>query len=207
MSITLAIIAITCLISYPALSNRGMLEQLKHSPYMESTQKEYYRFITSGFVHGSLPHLILNMYVLYIFGETVENYFVQVFGDSMGRINYLLLYLLAIIIGDLPTYVKHQNNPNFASVGASGAVSAILFVFILFNPWSMLLLFFVIPCPAILAAILYVGYSTWASKNQNDMIDHDAHLYGAIFGFVFAIALKPDLFNYFLQRLVEDAPF
>lgn len=184
-----------------------MLEQLKHSPYMESTQKEYYRFITSGFVHGSLPHLFINMYVLYMFGEAVETYFVQVFGESMGRINYLLLYLLAIIVGDLPTYVKHQNNPSFASVGASGAVSGILFVFILFNPWSKLLLFFIIPCPAILAAILYVGYSTWASKNQNDMIDHDAHLYGAIFGFLFAIALKPDLFNYFLQRLMEDAPF
>jgi len=207
MSITLAIIIVTCLISYPALNNRGMLEQLKHSPYMESTQKEYYRFITSGFVHGSLPHLFINMYVLYIFGEAVETYFVQVFEGAMGRINYLLLYLLAILIGDLPTYIKHKDNPSFASVGASGAVSAILFVFILFNPWSQLLLFFIIPCPAILAAILYVGYSTWASKNQNDMIDHDAHLYGAIFGFLFAIALKPDLFNYFLQKLVEDAPF
>ncbi|MEL6718444.1 MAG: rhomboid family intramembrane serine protease [Bacteroidota bacterium] len=209
MSITLAIIAITCLISYPALSNRGMLEQLKHSPYMESTQKEYYRFITSGFVHGSFIHLFINMFVLYMFGSAVENFFIQeqMFGETMGRINFLLLYLLAIVVGDLPTYAKHKNNPHFGSVGASGAVSALLFTTILFEPWGKIYLYLLIEIPSIVFAILYVGYSTWASKNQNDMIDHDAHLYGAIFGFLFAIALKPDLFNYFLTRLMEDAPF
>lgn len=207
MSITLIIIILTCLVSYQALNNQSMFQQLKHSPYLEARDNEFYRFVTSGFVHGSFPHLFINMYVLYIFGESVENYFVQVFGEGMGRINYLLLYLLAIVVGDLPTYTKHKENPAFASVGASGAVSAILFVFILFNPWSTLLLFFIIPCPAILAAILYVIYSTWASKNQNDMIDHDAHLYGAIFGFLFAIALKPSLFETFMERLMNGFPF
>ncbi|MEM9887497.1 MAG: rhomboid family intramembrane serine protease [Bacteroidota bacterium] len=207
MSITLVIIILTCLVSYQALNNQAMFQKLKHSPYLEARDKEYYRFITSGFVHGSYMHLGINMYVFYIFGEAVEYYFVGTFGEGMGRINFLLLYLLAIVVGDLPTYAKHKDNPGFASVGASGATSAILFVFILFNPWSTLLLFFVIPCPAILAAILYVVYSTWASKNQNDMIDHDAHLYGAIFGFLFAIALEPSLFGIFMERLVNGFPF
>ena len=207
MSITLVIIILTALVSYQALNHPAMFDQLKHSPYMEARDNEFYRFITSGFVHGSLMHLGINMYVFYIFGGYVEEAFVQLFGQGLGRINYVLLYLLAIVVGDLPTYFKHKNNPSFASVGASGATSAILFVFILFNPWSELLLFFIIPCPAIVAAVLYVVYSTWASKNQNDLIDHDAHLYGAIFGFVFAIALEPRLFGQFMTRLVEGAPF
>ncbi|MEM1325271.1 MAG: rhomboid family intramembrane serine protease [Bacteroidota bacterium] len=207
MSITLVIIILTALVSYRALNDRSLFEQLKHSPYAEARSNQFYRFISSGFVHGSLMHLGINMYVLYIFGTYVEGAFVQLFGEGLGRINYVLLYLLAIAVGDIPTYLKHRDNSSFASVGASGAVSAILFVFILFNPWAELLLFFIIPCPAIVAAVLYVVYSTWASKNQNDLIDHDAHLYGAIFGFVFAIALKPALFGQFMTRLTEGFPF
>ncbi len=207
MSITLIIIIVTCLISYQALNNRSVFHKLQHAPYQEAHRKEYYRFLTSGFVHGSWIHLGINMFVLYQFGEFIENMFVIIFGEMMGRLNYLLLYLLAIIFADIPTFIKHKDNHLFASVGASGAVSGIIFVYVIFQPWSMLLLFFIIPIPAIIAAILFLVYSSWASKKRQDFIDHEAHFYGAIFGFLFTIALKPGLFSLFLDRLINGMPF
>ncbi len=207
MSITLVIIIVTALISYQALNNPSMQAQLYHSPHREAHHGEYYRFITSGFVHGSLPHLLINMFVFYQFGQIVEAYFVNIFGEMLGRLNFVLLYVLTIAFGDFPTFIKHKDNPNFASVGASGAVSGVLFAFILFDPWAMLGLFFVIPCPAIIAAVLYLVYSSWASRNQAGRIDHDAHFYGAIFGMLFTIVLKPSIFSVFLQRLTDGFPF
>ncbi|NJL76275.1 MAG: rhomboid family intramembrane serine protease [Saprospiraceae bacterium] len=207
MSITLVLIIINIIISWSALNNQELFLKLQHSPYLEYNNREFYRFISSGFVHGSIAHLAINMFVFYQFGNYVEGAFVQIFGEGMGRINFLLLYLLAIIFGDLSTYFKHKDSPYFASVGASGAVSAILFVFVLFEPWQTLLIFFIIPCPAIAAAILYLIYSSWASKNQNDQIDHDAHFYGAVFGVAFTLLLRPSLFSLFTSRLAEGFPF
>lgn len=147
------------------------------------------------------------MYVLFIFGEVIENYFLAIFGEMMGRLNFILLYLLTIIFANIPTFMIHKNNPHFSSVGASGAVSGLIFVFILFLPWEMLLLFFVIPCPAIVAGVLYLVYSSWAAKKGTDRIDHVAHFGGAVFGFLFTIMLKPELFNRFLDALLNNAPF
>jgi membrane associated rhomboid family serine protease len=207
MSLTILIIIVTAIVSWQALNNPHLLERLKHYPYAVHRNREFYRFISSGFVHGSIPHLAINMFVLYQFGEVVENAFIQVFGEGLGRINFFFLYILAIVFGDLPTYFKHKNNAYFASVGASGAVSAIIFASVLFYPWANLLLFFIIPCPAILAAFLYLIYSSWASKNQNDNIDHDAHFYGAIFGILFTILLRPAIFQYFTNQLIDGFPF
>jgi len=207
MSLTLIIIIITGLISYQAFNNPGLMYKLQHSPYQEAHNKEWYRFISSGFVHVDWTHLLINMFVFYSFGEAVESYFVQIFGDIMGRVNFLLLYLLTIIFGDIPTFVKHKDNQSFASVGASGAVSGILFAFVIFQPWATLLLFFVIPCPAIVAAVLYLVYSSWASRNQSSRIDHDAHFYGAVFGFIFTIVLQPRLFSMFWDNLINGFPF
>lgn len=206
MSITLIIVIVTCLVSYRAFNDRGLSMKLRHSPYTESRTGEYWRMLTSGFVHGSWTHLGVNMFVFYFFGEVVERYFLSIFGDTMGRINFLLLYLLAIIAADLPTFLKHKNNPNFASVGASGAVSAILFAFILFGPWETLYLYFIIPMPAIVAGIGYLVYSSWAGKNRRDYVDHSAHFWGAVFGFVFTIALNPPFFNAFLGKLIGGFP-
>lgn len=206
-SITLILILISGFASYQAFNNRSLFTRLMHSPYLEHKDKEYYRFISSGFIHGNWMHLLINMFVLYQFGEYVEGRFVSLFGDLMGRINYLLLYFLTIIFANISTFLKHRENPSFASVGASGAISGIVFVYVIFQPWSWLLLFFIIPIPAIVAAVLYLFYSSWASKNSQDFIDHDAHLYGAVFGFWFAIFLKPGLFSLFLDRLVHGLPF
>ena len=146
MSLTLILIIVTVLISWPAFSNQEMFVKLMHYPYGELRSKEYYRFLTSVFLHGSTMHLFINMFVLYQFGTGVEGYFVIQFGEGLGRTYYLLLYLLSGIFGDIPTYFKHKNNQMFSSVGASGAVSGIMLAFVIFNPWSMLLLFSSSPC-------------------------------------------------------------
>lgn len=207
MSITLILIIVTCLISYQALNNPGLFQRLKHTPYLVHRDREYYRFLSSGFVHADWMHLIINMYVLYSFGEFVEHKFVFYFGPLMGRLNFLLLYLLTLTVSDIPSYLKHKDNPHFSSVGASGAISGILFVFVLFQPWSILLLFFIIPIPAIFAAVLYLVYSSWASRRGKDFINHDAHFYGAVFGLLIALGMKPSLFEVFWDRLLHDLPF
>ncbi len=203
MSVTLAIVMLTVLVSWAAFENRSLFEKLTHHPYVEHRNKEYYRFLTSALVHGSWGHLLINMFVFYQFGEPVEQYFMALFGAGKGRLFFLLLYVATTIFADLPTFVKYKNAPHFRSVGASGAVSGILFAFVIFQPWAMLLLFFVIPMPAILAAVGYLVYSSWAGKNKRDMIDHSAHFYGAVFGFLFTIALKPELFAYFVRELIQ----
>lgn len=207
MSITLILIIITGLVSYQCFENRTLFEKLKHYPYNEQRTKEWHRMLTSGFVHGSWMHLGINMYVFYIFGEAVERQFAVLFGEMLGRVYFLLLYLLTIVAADIPTYLKHKDNAYFASVGASGAVSGILFVFILFYPWAQLLLFFIIPCPAIIAGVLYLVYSSWAAKNTQDGIDHDAHFYGAVFGLLGAIALDSDILRIFLDQFQAGLPF
>ena len=203
MSITLAIVILTVLVSWAAFENRSLFEKLTHHPYVEYRNKEYYRFLTSALVHGSWGHLLINMFVFYQFGELVEQYFMLAFDAGKGRLFYLLLYVATTVFADIPTFVKYKNAPHFRSVGASGAVSGILFAFVIFQPWAMLFLFFVIPMPAILAAVAYLVYSSWAGKNKRDMIDHSAHFYGAVFGFLFTIALKPELFGYFVQELMQ----
>lgn len=141
-----------------------MFDQLKHYPIAESRNGQYYRWLTSGFVHGDFMHLFINMFVLHEFGRSVENYLVHHFDKTGGSILYLATYLLIIIMGDVPTYYKHKDNAYFASVGASGGVSGIIFIFILLNPWNMLGLYMIIPVPAIIFGVLYLWYSTWASK-------------------------------------------
>lgn len=203
MSLTLIIIIVTSLISYQAFSNQGMSRKLHHSPFIESREKQYFRLLTSGFLHGGWGHLLVNMFVLYFFGEKVEQIFSIEFGLTMGRLNYVLLYIFSIIGANLATYFKHRNNPSFASLGASGAVSAVVFASILFAPWDCLYLYGIVPIQGIIGGILYLGWSTWASKNRRDHVDHDAHLWGAIFGFVFTIILNPEFFSSFLAQLTH----
>ncbi|MEM1322189.1 MAG: rhomboid family intramembrane serine protease [Bacteroidota bacterium] len=207
MPIYLFLLVITCLVSYQAFNNPTLLNKLKHSPYLELRNKEYYRFITSGFVHGGWLHLGINMFVLWEFGKMIEMMYVAHFGEIMGRINFVLLYLLTIIFADIPTFLKHKNNPHYASVGASGAISGIVFVYILFFPWQKIYLYGIVGIHSIFAGLAYLAYSSWASKNSRDNIDHEAHFYGAVFGFLFTIVLKPSLLQDFLSNLVNNFPF
>ena len=201
MSITILIIILTCLVSYQGFNQAGLFDQFKHHPYAEQQDKEYIRLLTAGFLHGSWTHLLINMFVFYQFGEYVENYLVMSMGGLFGRLVYLLIYLTVIPLANIPTMIKHRDHPGFASIGASGAVSGILFMFIVLNPWAMLGIFFVIPCPAIVAGVLYLIYSSWASKNSRDHIDHDAHFFGAIIGMGLLLMVQPHLFTHFINSL------
>lgn len=208
MSVTLLLVGLTCLISYNAFQNRQMFNQLKHFPYVEARQKEYFRFISSGFIHANWGHLLVNMFVLWNFGEIVERYFTLFYGNVMGPVVYILVYIFTILVASIPSYLKHKENPYYSAIGASGAVSGIVFIFILFHPWEKLtfLFFPFIGFPAILLGVAYLVYSSWASRNSNDNIGHDAHLYGGLCGFIIMILLKPELVEVFFTQIMAGLP-
>ncbi|MBK9012731.1 MAG: rhomboid family intramembrane serine protease [Saprospiraceae bacterium] len=206
ITVTLVIIVITAIVSWLALSNRDLFLKFMHYPYEEHRDKEFYRWVTSVFLHGSWMHLAINMFVLWSFGTFIESVFVELFGATMGRINFAALYLLSGVFADIPTYIKHKNNQSFSSVGASGATSGIMFAFALLLPWEKIYLFGVLPIPAIVAAVLYLVYSSYSSRQEaGSRIDHEAHFWGAVFGFAFTVALKPSLFTSFLSQVVGGA--
>ncbi len=203
MTVTLLICIVTGIISYQAFNNRTIIERLKHYPVAEYRNKEYYRFLSSGFVHGSWIHLLINLFVLYQFGTVVEGEFSEVYGNALGRIIFTVTYLLTIIVADLPTYFRHKNNPSYSAIGASGGVSGIVFSFILFHPWQQLSLYGIIPFKAIIGGLAYLVYSSWASKTRNDGIDHSAHFYGAVFGMVFTVIAYPEVIQIFLSEMSQ----
>lgn len=203
MSITLLIILITCGISYLALKNAALMNKLWLWPVRMTNGKELHRLITSGFVHADYMHLGFNMLTLYFFGEALESYFTVSFGVPTGIILFLALYLLGIIVSDLPSWIKKREDPNYRSLGASGGVSSILFAYIYLAPWSKIYLFFAIGIPSILFALFYVGYSIYMGKSNKGRINHDAHLWGGIFGFVYMILIDPSHGGIFIDALMQ----
>ena len=194
---TITLILITVVISMVALSNQKVMDRLIFwTPAMQRGQ--YDRFITHGFVHADGPHLLFNMITLFFFGNIIESFYRQFFYD-MG---FVLFYLGGLVFAILPSYFKHRNDARWASLGASGAVSAVLYAYILFKPWDLIFVFF-IPVPAIIFAILYVGYSIWSGKRGNNNINHSAHLWGAAYGVVMTIILEPAVLPHFLTQLTK----
>jgi membrane associated rhomboid family serine protease len=206
VSVTLLIILFTALVSYQGFNNYHLIDRWKHSPYRESSQKEWYRLLTSGFVHADWVHLLVNMFVLWSFGRLIENYIIGWYNPSTGRLIFLLLYLANIILANIPTVFRQANNPGFASIGASGAVSGLLFMYILINPWATFGLMFVIPAPAVLVGIGYLIYSSWAANRGHGRIDHSAHFAGALAGMAMFILIHREVLNNFFSRLVSDFP-
>lgn len=199
ISVTVIIIVITCLISITAFYNPDELNKMILWPAMMKERRQYYRFITSGFIHADWMHLGFNMITLFFFGRVVEVAFRQLFAPGI----FILFYLLSMVVADIQTYVRYRNNYSYRALGASGAVSAVLFASILFNPWAKLYLFLIpIGIPAFLFGILYLGYCMYMSKKGNDGINHTAHLWGAVFGIVFTIVLKPEIVPYFISQLL-----
>lgn len=200
MLMTWFIIAVTVLISYLAFRNHDLSEKLQFNAAKIFHEKEYYRLVSHAFIHANWSHLGVNMLVLFFFGRNIEAYFNFYFGNK-GTAYYLLLYFGGILASNIWSLIKHKNNYLYNAVGASGAVSAVLFATIFFDPWEPLYLFAVLPIPGILFAAGYLFYSYVMSKRQSDNVAHDAHFLGAVFGFVFPILLKPDLFDRFIDHL------
>jgi membrane associated rhomboid family serine protease len=206
ISVTLLIIIFSTLVSAQGFSKYVIIDRLKHYPVREASAGEYYRMLTSGFVHADWTHLLINMFVLYSFGSYIESYIVSEFGNVQGRILYLLLYLLNVVFANIPTAIRHRHNPGFSSIGASGAVSGIIFIFILLQPWSILYLFFIIPVPAIIAGVGYLFYSSWAANQGHGRLDHAAHFAGAVAGMIMIILLKREILSHFFFKLIHDFP-
>lgn len=198
--ITYIIIGITAVVSFLAFQNVSLMEKLQFNAAQVIHRKQYYRLISHAFVHVSWTHLIVNMLVLYFFGRSVENYFGYFFGNR-ADFYFIVLYLGGILVSNVWSLIKHQNDYYYNAVGASGAVSAVLFTFIFLDPWEMLYLFAIIPIPGIIFGVGYLIYSYQMGKRGSDNIAHDAHFLGAVFGFVFPILLKPELFSRFIGLL------
>jgi len=208
-SLTNIIIAINVLFYFLSKSNRQLYEQSVMKPYDVLKQQQYYRFISSGFMHANLPHLFFNMFTLYFFGNNLE--LILKYYNLGGSTAYLALYFCALIASDIPSFLKYRNSPHYASLGASGAVSAIVFATIVFNPWSSIYLYDAIKISAMLYAVLFVVYSVYMGKRGQDNINHDAHLWGALFGLGFVLILililEPILFQNILESLKHPSLF
>lgn len=199
--ITILIILITAFASIYGFYNANFFWKLSLNPYSIKERNQWYRFISSGFLHGDWMHLLVNMLVLYSFGSNVEYYYHAVFGNAASGL-FILLYLSSIVASAMQSFYRHQNDPSYNSIGASGATSAIMFVSILFNPYATIYVYF-IPIPGILAGILFLFYSSYMDKKGGDLINHNAHYWGAVYGIVFTLVFKPSLFMYFIGTLLH----
>ena len=201
LNITLVIVAITVLVSWRAFNDARLLDRLILWPPAVERHKQYDRLLTHGFIHADWMHLLFNMVTLWSFGGAVE----RVFVEWMGPAGYVGFYLSAIVVAMLPTYLRHRHDIRYRSLGASGGVSAVLFSFILFDPWSKLIIFPIpVPIPAILFAVIYVGYSIWMDRRGGGNVNHSAHLWGAAYGVLFTLLLEPRVFTHFTQTLLQS---
>jgi membrane associated rhomboid family serine protease len=200
MSLTLILILVTVGISYYAWQNPALLDKMVLNPYKVSHKNEYYRFITSGFVHADFGHLIFNMISLWFIGEGIEGLFGMLFPGN-GQFYFLALYILGIIVSDIPTFLKHRNKSNYNSLGASGGVAAVLFAAVLYAPLLQICLYFFICMPGFIFGLLFLGYSFYESRRGSGFVNHDAHMYGAIFGMLFMAAVYPSAVPGFFEQI------
>jgi membrane associated rhomboid family serine protease len=202
MDINIIIIIVISAISILAFNRPEITGKLQFNAWQIVHRKEYYRIVSYGLVHGSWMHLFINMFVLFSFGRAVLYYFDQAF-DEGTVIRYILLFVSAIAVSTISTLGKEKNNPHYNAVGASGAVSAVVFTSILFNPYNPILLFGIIPIPGIVFGVLYIIYSKYMAGKNVDNIGHDAHYYGAIYGLIFPILYEPKLAIHFFNQLMS----
>ena len=201
---TLLIIGITVAISLWAFNNRQLFVKMQLNPYQVYHQNQWYRVLSHGFLHADWIHLFVNMIVLFSFGEAVEQRFSMLESRGMignSTLHFLILYFVGMVIASSTTIQKHKDNYHYNAIGASGAVSAVVFTYIFFSPKNTLLLMGVIPIPAIIFGVLYLVYSQYMRKRSGDRVNHDAHFVGAVFGFIYPILLEPGLIRVFLNQL------
>jgi len=199
---TILFIAITAGFSILAFNQREILYKYQFNAYQILKRKQYLRLLLHGFLHANWPHLLVNMIVLYSFGRSLEMHFQHVFG-ALSSVYFSVFYLSAILVAPLYSLVKNRNNSYYNAVGASGAVSSIVFAAIFFDPWSKIYFFGLLPVPGIIFAVLYLVYSWQMSKKPGDNIAHDAHFFGALYGLIFPVLLKPQLLGFFVDQLLS----
>jgi membrane associated rhomboid family serine protease len=193
MSIAAIILVVTLATSLAGLyGSRKIIEQSLFRPYWFLRRRQYATVVTSGLVHADLPHLIFNLITFYFFAFQLEK--------QIGGARFAALYLLGLVVSDAGTYFKHRNDPDYASLGASGAISAVLFASIVYFPWQKLFIIPIpVPIPAPIFAIGYVAYSWYSARQARGRINHDAHLGGALFGLAFVALTDPGAYRQLLQ--------
>ena len=196
--ITYIILGITAIVSFICFHREDLANRLSMNAYVIVHRKEWYRIITHGFVHADTMHLFVNMFTFWSFGTFMEKLFSMA---GFGGWGFLGLYFGGMICASLYDLMKYRHNQYHQSIGASGAVSAILFSYILFDPWGIILLFAVIPVPGIVFGFLYLVYCQYMAKRASDHINHNAHFYGALYGLLFPIALQPSVIQIFISQL------
>jgi membrane associated rhomboid family serine protease len=191
----LAILTITVVTSLLGLYARPeIIAKNLFRPYWLAPRREYWTVITSGFVHADLPHLLFNALTFFFFAFDLER--------VIGSPRFVLLYLAGLIASHLGTWVKQRSNPEYASLGASGAISAVLFAFVVYFPTaSFFILPIPLPIPAPLFAVGYVAYSWYSARQARGRINHDAHLIGALAGIVFVFVTDPRAVNGLIEML------
>ena len=197
MLTTISIIAVTCLVSFLGFSNAQLIDKLIFWPPAVK-RGQYYRFLSHALIHADGAHLLFNMITLYFFGRSMEGLYERL----LGPFGFALFYAGAVVVAMLPSYLANRDNPAYRSLGASGGVSAVLFAFILVNPWATIIVWFV-PVPAILYAVAYVGYSIYMDRQRSDNVNHSAHLWGAAYGIAFTVLAAPRVIGYFLEQLTH----
>jgi len=190
VSITVILIFITVAVSFYTFNKNDLQGRLMMNPYLIKTKDQYYRFISSGFIHKDHMHLLWNMFSFYFFGTAVERDFGFVFGKA-GVYYFIVLYLSAIVVSDIPTYLKERNNADYNSLGASGGVGSVIFAFIILQPLQSICLYIAFCMPGFVFGVGYMAYTYYQGRKAKDNINHDAHLYGALYGLLFCVIAYP----------------
>jgi len=177
------------------------------TPYRISHYGEYRRFVLSGFIHKDGTHLLFNMFTFYFFGNVVEQFLAYRFGLITGAVIYVFFYVFAIIIADVPTYLKRKDDPSYHALGASGGTSAAVFASIMLVPLADICIFGIFCLPGFILGLLFLGYSIYQGKQEKGTVNHDAHLYGALFGIVFILLLSPSTGLDFINQIKDYRPF
>lgn len=202
--VTIVIILVTVLLSFRAFKDAEIKYKWVFYPYKVKREKEFYRTLSHIFIHGDTMHLFFNMFVLFSFGGIMESIFSNYFGQGLGSLHFVLLYFLGGLAAAAWPYMRNQDNPNYLSLGASGAVSAVLFASILWIPeGGIYLLFIPFEIPAWLFGILYLGFEYYMSKKGGTGVAHDAHFGGAVFGILYVLLINfskgAEFFQYILS--------
>jgi membrane associated rhomboid family serine protease len=194
--VPVAILAVTMVVSVIAFRNPALMQKWILSPYRMTRSSWYTSFITSGFIHADIGHLFFNMFTFYFFAFPLN--------EIMGSMKFSILYFASMIIADLPSFVKNRNNPSYASLGASGAVSGVVFGFILYEPLSRIYIMFIpVGIPAFVYAALYLVYCVYAARRQGDHINHSAHFWGSLAGVVITVIFDPGVFGGFINKILQ----
>ncbi|SHO61309.1 rhomboid family intramembrane serine protease [Algoriphagus zhangzhouensis] len=203
LSITVILIILTVISSFYGFNNLSFIERWMFIPYKIKNRKQWDRFVLSGFIHKDYIHLLFNMFTFYFFGRVVEQFLMYKFGAMVGGIVFVLFYILGIIIADIPTYLKNQDNSYYRALGASGGTAATVFASIIILPLADICLFGILCLPGFILGALFLIYSYTKGRQDNDGINHDAHLYGALFGIIFILILSPSSALNFIDQIKD----